>query len=217
MDLLEALTTRKSIRGFRPDPVPKEKIEEVLKFAVLAPSAINLQPWELMVVSGDEKARLSRTLTKAYREKQISCSPGNVKPLPKTYAKRGARTLQSMNPYFDEMGIGSGPFINEGSCNFYGAPVAILMFQDDAFPKARYVDVGLCLAYLLLSAHGFGLSTCPIGLIAAYQDEVQELLNIPENKTLLAGVAIGYPDPECPVNRFKSPREELDKVSRWIE
>jgi hypothetical protein len=44
-------------------------------------------------------------LAKAYKEKQIACSPGNVKPLPKTMAKRGAKTLQSMNPFFEEMGV----------------------------------------------------------------------------------------------------------------
>jgi nitroreductase len=217
MDLFDALKTRKSIRAFRPDPVPRGTIEQVLDLATRAPSAINLQPWELVVVTGDEKARLARTLIKAYREKQISCGPGNVKPLPKTYGRRGAKTLGLMNPFFDEMGVGSAPFINEGSCNFYGAPVAILILQDDAFPKARYVDVGLCLGYLLLAAHDVGLSTCPIGLIAAYEDEIKELLNIPENKTLLVGVALGYPDPESPVNRFKSQREDLGKLVRWVE
>ncbi len=90
MDLLKVIKERRSIRAFKPDPVPKETIEEILKLAVLAPSAINLQPWEFIVVTGEEKERLSHRLVKAYLEKQISCGPGNVKPLPKTFAKRGA-------------------------------------------------------------------------------------------------------------------------------
>jgi hypothetical protein len=57
------------------------------------------------VVTGEEKERLSRRLMKAYREKKISCSPEAVKPLPKTYGKRGAKTLELMNPFFKEMGV----------------------------------------------------------------------------------------------------------------
>ena len=103
MDLLKTIKERKSIRAFKPDPVPKEKIEEILRLSIHAPSAINLQPWEFVVVMGEEKERLSRRLIKAYKEKQIACSPGNVKPLPTTYGKRGAKTLSAMNPFFEEM------------------------------------------------------------------------------------------------------------------
>ncbi|MCJ7517426.1 MAG: nitroreductase, partial [Methanomassiliicoccales archaeon] len=178
---------------------------------------INLQPWEFIVVVGEEKDRLSRRLIKAYREKQISCGPGTVKPLPKTIAKRGAKTLELMNPFFEEMEVNSDQFINEGSCNFYGAPVAILICQDDSFSKARLVDIGLTLGYFILTAHDFGLGTCPIGLITAYEDEIKDLLNIPENKTVVIGVALGFPDWESPINRFKSSREDLEKVVKWIE
>jgi nitroreductase len=217
MDLLKVMKERKSIRAFKPDPIPMERIKEILKLSILAPSAINLQPWEFMVVVGEEKERLSRRLIKAYREKQISCGPGTVKPLPKTIAKRGAKTLELMNPFFEEMKVNSDQFINEGSCNFYGAPVAILICQDDSFSKARLVDIGLTLGYFILTAHDFGLGTCPIGLITAYEDEIKDLLNIPENKTVVIGVALGFPDWESPINRFKSMRDDLNKFMRWIE
>ncbi len=217
MDLLKAINERKSQRAFKPNPVPKEKIEEILRLSIHAPSAINLQPWEFIVVTGEEKERLGRTLLKAYKEKQIACSPGNVKPLPKTYGKRGAQTLQLMKPFFDEMKIDVNQYINEGSCNFYAAPVAILLCLDDSFPNERLVDIGITLGYLVLIAHEFGLATCPIGLILAYQDEIKDLLNIPEDKNVVIGVALGYPDPNVPVNRFKSPRDDLKKFVRWIE
>lgn len=217
MDILTAIKERKSIRAFKPDPVPKETIEEILQSAILAPSAINLQPWEFHVVMGEEKERLSRRLIKAYREKQISCGPGTVKPLPKTFGKRGFKTLQGMNPFFEELKVRSDLFINEGSCNFYGAPAAILIFQDDSFSKASFVDIGILSAYLLLVAHSAGLGTCPIGLITAYQDEIKDLLNIPENMNLVLGVALGYPDGQNPINRFKSYREPLEKMVRWVE
>ena len=217
MDLLKVINERKSIRAFKTDPVPREKIEEIVSLTIHAPSAINLQPWEFIILTGEEKERLGRRLIKAYREKQISCGPGNVKPLPKTIAKRGAKTLELMDPFFQEMGIDSNQFINEGSCNFYGAPVAILICQDDSFPKARFVDIGLVLAYFILVAHEFGLATCPIGLIIAYEDEIKDLLNIPENKNVVIGVALGYPNGDIPINHFKSPRDDLEKFVRWIE
>jgi nitroreductase len=217
MELIEAIKGRKSFRAFKSDPVPKAIIEDILKLTIHAPSAINLQPWEFIVATGEERERLSRRLIKTYREKQISCGPGNVKPLPKTVGKRGAKTLAMMNPFFEEMRVTPGQYINEGSCNFYGAPVAILICIDDSFSKGALVDIGAALGYLVLSANELGLATCPIGLILAYQDEVKDVLNIPENKNLVIGVALGYPDLESPINRFQSPRDDLDKFVRWIE
>jgi len=216
MDLFKAIQERRSIRAFKPDPIPRDRLEEILRLTLHAPSAINLQPWEWVVVTGEEKERLSRRLIKAYKEKQIACSPGNVKPLPKTYGKRGAKTLALMKPFFEEMGADVNQYINEGSCRFYGAPAAILFCLDDSFPKARMVDIGLALGYFVLTAHEFGLGTCPIGLISAYEDEIKDLLNIPENKNVVIGVALGYPDWEIPANRFKSTRDDLSKFVRWI-
>jgi nitroreductase len=217
MDLLKAMNERKSIRAFKSDPISKEMIEEILRLTIQAPSAINLQPWEFIIVTGEEKERLSRRLIKAYREKQIGCSPGNIKPLPKTYGKRGAKTLDLMNPFFEEMKVKSDQFTNEGSCNFYGAPVAILLCLDDSFPRARMVDIGIALGYFVLTAHELGLGTCPIGLITAYEDEIKDLLNIQENKNVVIGVALGYPDWDIAINRFKSPRDALETFVRWIE
>ena len=217
MELIKAMNERKSIRAFKPDPIPKEKLEEMLRLSIHAPSAINLQPWEFIVVTGEEKERLSRRLIKAYHEKQIACSPGNVKPLPKTYGKRGAKTLALMKPFFEEMRVDPDQYINEGSCNFYGAPVAILICVDDSFPSVRMVDIGIALGYLVLTAHEFGFGTCPIGLITAYEDEIKDLLNIPENRNVVIGVALGQPDWDIPINRFKSQRDHLEKFVRWIE
>ncbi len=115
------------------------------------------------------------------------------------------------------MKVKSDQFTNEGSCNFYGAPVAILLCLDDSFPKARMVDIGIALGYFVLTAHELGLGTCPIGLITAYEDEIKDLLNIQENKNVVIGVALGYPDWDIAINRFKSPRDDLEKFVRWIE
>ena len=217
MDLIKAIMERKSIRAFKPDPVSREKVKEVLDIAINAPSAINLQPWEFTVVMGEEKARLSRKLVKLYREKQISCSPGNVKPLADSFTRRGVASFELMNPILEQFGTDFNRFINEGSCNFYGAPTAIILCLDNAFSKARLVDIGIVLGFITLTAYSLGLGTCPIGLINAYEDDMKELLNIPDNKDVVIGVALGYPDWDSPLNNFKTPRDSLDNFIKWID
>jgi nitroreductase len=217
MDLIKAIDSRRSIRAFKPDPVPREIIEKIVNLVIKAPSAINLQPWEFVVVMGEEKERLSRKLIKSYREKQISCSPGNVKPLADTFSKRGLASVELMTPSLAKMGQEFNQFINEGSCNFYGAPTAIILSLDNAFSKARLVDVGIAVGYFVLIAQGLGLGTCTIGLINAYEDEIKEVLSIPENKDVVIGIALGYPDLDSPANEFKTPRDSLDSFVSWFD
>lgn len=217
MELLKVIKERKSIRAFKPDKIPRETVEEILTIAINAPSAINLQPWEFYVVMAEEKARLSRRLLRSYREKQISCSPGNVKPLAEEFSKRGIASFELMSPYLEKMNQDFNAFINEGSCNFYGAPVAIILCLDNAFSKARLVDIGIVLGYITLIACDMGLGTCPIGLITAYEEDIKELLNIPEGKDVVIGIALGKPDWTSPVNEFKTPRDSIEGFVKWID
>jgi nitroreductase len=216
MKLTEVIEGRKSIRAFKPDPVPKEIIENILRLAVKAPSAINLQPWGFTIVSGREKERLCRRLLKAYGEKRVSCSPRASRPLPPEVERRSKKLFQEMKPYIDKLGVPFEDFINEGSFNFYGAPTAVIISMDRAFPKTRLVCIGASLGYLVLSAQAFGLGTCPIGIITAFEDEIKDQLNIPEAKEVILGVALGYPDWGNPVNRFTSSRENLPDITRWF-
>lgn len=217
MELTQAIEERRSMRAFKPTPVPREIVQKVLRLATNAPSASNLQPWEIVVVAGEEKDRLSRTLLKAYKEKQIPCGSGAVKPLPETFRQRGIANLEAMRPYVEATGLSVDTFINVGSSGFYGAPVAVLLCLDDCFSERQMVDTGAFLGYLVLAAHALGLATCPVGLVGAYEDEIKDLLNIPENKRVVIGVALGYPDRENPVSRFSSSREDVTKLVRWVE
>ena len=217
MDLLQAMRERRSRRAFRPDPVPVELIEQIIGLAVNAPSGNNLQPWEFTVVLNEERDRLSRTLKKAYNERQVSCGSGAVKPLPQVFRARGLATLEEMRPSIEKTGASVDDYVNQGSIDFYGAPAAIIISLDDCFSSRQLVDVGTALGYLVLSAHASGLATCPISLIAAYSDEIKELLNIPENKKVIIGIALGYADEESPVSGYRSSRESADKFIRWVD
>jgi len=52
LEIIEAIRSRKSVRGYRPDPVPKEILREILEIATRSPSAMNTQPWEITVIAG---------------------------------------------------------------------------------------------------------------------------------------------------------------------
>jgi nitroreductase len=217
MDIIEGIQSRKSIRAFKPTTITKDLLEKIIDLTIKAPSGNNLQPWEFFVVSGEERLRLSRQLLKAYKEKQISCGSGTEKPLPHIYRKRGLETAKNMKLYVEKMDIEYGKFVNEGSCNFYGAPTAVFMCIDEIFPKSRLVDVGIALGYFVLAAHAMGLGTCPVGLISAYKDEVHDILNIPETKDIVISLALGYTDPSIPINEFRSQRDPLENFVTWID
>jgi nitroreductase len=216
VDLLKAIEDRRSTRAFLDRPVDRETVETLLRYATNAPSAINLQPWEFTVVSGQEKDRLSRVLVKRMKERNISCGPDARSPLPEYLVDRQRDLLKVMLPGLPE-GTDFQGFVNEGSCNFYGAPMAVIITIDGAFSSARFTDVGVVLGYLVLVAYELGLGTCPIGLITVFDDAIKEELSIPEGKRVVIGVAVGYRDPEAPINRSRSGRVPLDDVVKWRE
>jgi nitroreductase len=208
---------RKSARAYLEKPILKKDIEEIVRLAGLAPSAMNLQPWGYVAVCGEEKDRLVRRLIKARKERRVSCGPGTSKTLPEPYTGRSREAFSIMSPFVSQIGKSFEEFIEEGSCSFYGAPVAVIVTMDRLFPKIRYLDVGLSVSYLFLAAQAKGLSTCPIGLITAYADDIADALNIPDEKEVLLGIALGYADSESPVNRFKTQREKVEAILGWYD
>ena len=214
MDLMEAMKERRSTRAFLEKTVARETLEYLINLATQAPSAINLQPWELTVVSGEEKRRLSRVLVKRMKERNISCGPGAKSPLSEAFMERQRGLLNTIQPHLPE-DTAFQEFINEGSCNFYGAPTAVIISMDQVFSSARLTDIGVLVGYLVLAAHGLGLSTCPIGLITAFDEDIKEELNISDEKQVVIGVAVGYGDPVAPINRGRSERVPLQDVVKW--
>lgn len=217
MDVLSAMKSRRSARAYLKRAVSRDVIDEIFTCAGLAPSAINLQPWEYTVLQGEEKDRLIRLLLKIHAERKVSCGPGTSAPLPERFAGRSRKASRIMDPAVQAMGIPFNRFIEEGSCSFYGAPVAVIVAMDRIFPKVRYLDIGLSVAYLLLAAQAKGLSTCPIGLITAYGDEIAEAISLPESKEVVLGIAIGYADESAQVNRVKTDREPRREIMSWYE
>lgn len=213
-DLMEAMKQRRSTRAFLEKPVARETLEHLFHLATQAPSAINLQPWELTVVSGEEKKRLSRLLVKRVKERNISCGPGAKKPLSEVFVERQRGLLNTLQPHLPE-NTDFQEFINGGSCNFYGAPTAVIISMDTVFSSARLTDIGVLVGYLVLAAHGLGLCTCPIGLITAFEADIKEELSLSEEKQVVIGVAVGYGDSDAPINGGRSKRVPLEDVVKW--
>jgi nitroreductase len=215
MDVTQAIETRSSCRAFTDQPVPRETLERLMTLACAAPSAINLQPWQFTVVMGDEVGRLSKKLLRAHAERGQGCKPDNIQPMPQVYLDRQQELSVLMKPLLEEAGAEFATFINHGSLSFYGAPAVVVATGHTVFAGGRPLDVGLALGWLLLAAQELGLNTCPIGLVCAYADVIKDFLNIDPDREVMLSVAVGYAQPDSPLNRMRSPRAKLGDVVRW--
>ena len=217
MDIFTAINHRRSTRAYLDKPVARAEIEEIFKYAGRAPSAINLQPWEYVVVYGEEKDRLVQRLLQVHAERQIPCGPGTSIRPPEIFTRRSRAASDIMEPRVAETGQTLNRFVEEGSCSFYGAPIAIIVTIDRLFPKLRYLDLGLSISYLLLAAEAKGIGTCPIGLITAYAADIADVLSISEDKEIVLGIALGYADVSSPLNNFKTSRADQAEILYWYE
>jgi len=217
MDILTAIKTRSSFRSFLDEPVPSDLVREILAEASRAPSALNMQPWEVHVVVGSERKRLSKRLIRSYKERGVTCGPGASRPLPGKFIERARKCADDMGPLIREMGYDFKEYVNEGSLNFYGAPCAIFIFLDESFPPERMVDIGSFLAFLLLASFAKGLGSCPVGLVNSYSEELRDFMNIPNSKKLVISIALGKPDPAQPVNDFRAERADINEFVRWLD
>ena len=214
MEVFESIAVRRSTRAYLPKPVPQETIQEIIAAAGQAPSAINLQPWEFTVVSGEERPRLSRALAKAYKERGFGCGTGSSKPMPESLKARQSSIFSAMSRLLDAGPRETGDFVNVGSLDFYGAPVAVIITMDSYFAPHFLTSAGIMIGWMLLAAEAKGLATCPIGLISAYEETVLDTLNL-NGRRLVLGVAVGYADPDAPVNRLATTREPVENLVRW--
>ncbi len=220
MDAIECIRTRRSIRGFRTDPVSKDALSEVVETAMWSPSYKNSQPWEVMVLSGSKKKELSKYMVELFEKGTPPC-PDIPEPVtwPKT---EGARIADLFRKRTEVSGIDlNAPEILKkakvANFNFYRAPHAIYLFQDSSLTPWSLFDIGLFAQSLMLAAHAKGLGTVPQAFATDYAHNIKDFLNIPASKKLVIGISIGYPDPASPVNAFRTDRVETDEIVTWIE
>jgi nitroreductase len=220
MDAIECIKTRMSIRKFKPEPVPKEVLLEVIGVAKWSPSYKNSQPWEAVILSGDKKKALSKMLIELLENGTEPCPD---LPVPTSWPAAEAARIDHL---FKRRAEATGVDLNDpeivrkakrANFSFYGAPHAIYLFQDASLTPWSLFDLGLFAQCLMLAAHANGLGTVPQAFVTDYAQDVKKLLSIPETKRLVLGISIGYPDMESPVNAFRTDRVETDEIVKWIE
>jgi len=222
MELLEAIKTRRSIRAYKPDPIPKEVLTELLDVARWAPSSANTQPWEFYILTGEVLERYNRSLVEKVRSGEI------YKPCPDPdtdiftihpkgpYAKRQGKLFKQVSELMEpEEGKSKMRIWFEKSVSGYGAPARIIIAADKQASGWFILDIGLITQTIALAAQEFGLGICILGDAAAFPGELRKIANIPESKRVVIGIAIGYPDWNNSVNDLRTDREPIEKLVTW--
>jgi nitroreductase len=216
MNVCEAIKERRSYRIFKKDPVPKDLIEKIINAGQQAPSSCNMQPWEFVVVSRQERDRLSQLLLKSFSDQGKKYDIlGKESYYPPQILERRKKFFRDVFKELGKQKVSPMKFVMEGTLRFYGAPIIILVFIDNAMEKRFLFDIGTCVQNILLAAQAEGLGSHLIGLILKYQNAVKETLQIPPEKEMVVGICLGYPDLENPINDFKPDRVNLAQIVRW--
>ncbi len=186
MDVNEAIYHRRATRHFSDRPVGKAMVEELLRAATQAPSALNLQPWAFAVFHG-------RALLQGLSQRAKS------------------HLVATLSPMF-ELHPASQRYSETDFNVFYDAGTLIVIY---ATGRRFHPTEDCCLAAqnLMLAAHGAGLATCPVGFVRPWFDlpEVKQEFGIPATCLAVFPVAVGYAaEPPAPV-----PRDEPDVVA-WV-
>lgn len=209
----ELARSRRSVRGFLPDPVPPALLENLLQTARQAPSGANLQPGRFWALQGAARERLSAALCAAVRSGQPEREEYGYfpQPMPMQLRKRQVASAQAL---YRCLGIARGDAAArqqqfERNYRFFDAPVALLVTIDRDFGSGGFMDLGLCLHGLLMAAHAAGLGACAIGALASYPEIVRGELGLPHSEVVVCGMALGWPDPQAPVNQTQTEREPL--------
>lgn len=219
MELNDAILSRRSIRVFLPDPIPREKILKIMEVSRWAPSWGNIQPWEIIVADG-EKIRL---LAEAFvAESKSGAEPRPDIDMPVKYPSvHKERYISLGRALFTEMGIAredkqarTEHYLN--MYRFFGAPAVIYLTIDEGLNEPyACLDIGSIGTTLCYAAVQEDLGTIYLAASMHYPDIVKKILNIPETKKVVIGIAIGTPHSKAPASLFRSPREPVDKIMRF--
>jgi nitroreductase len=220
MELQDAVRGRRSIRQFLPKPVPAQIIRELIADALWAPSWGNTQPWEIVVATGPKLEAFKKQNQDALAAGQEGVTDI---PMPQVwpdaylarYKELGKRVLGALAIAREDKEARLQHFVK--MFGLFNAPAAVLVAVDKELAlEYAVLDVGLFLQTFCLLAHDRGLGTCILAAMVSYPEIARKLFAVPENKLLVMGAALGWPDPDAPVNRFKRPRGALDEFVRWV-
>ncbi|WP_207482188.1 nitroreductase [Arenibaculum pallidiluteum] len=216
-----AIRTRRSVRGFRPTPIPRETVERILTLASRAPSGSNMQPWKVHVLLGPALERLRAELLALHEAGAPEAREYDYYPREwrQPYLDRRRRLGWGL---YALAGVEKGDRVGaarQRGRNYvlFGAPVGMIFTIDRDLGRGSWLDFGMFLQNIMIAARGHGLDTCPQAALANYPDVVRRQLGIPEDELVLCGMALGFEDSGEPVNRLAVEREPLGAFTIFHE
>ena len=221
MELEQALTERRSIRGYLDKPVPRALLEEVIALANRAPSSMNTQPWHLHVLTGEPLERVRKGNT----ERMLGGVPPSreIEDYAAYEGPHRARQIEIAVQLFEAMGIERHDkerrqdWVMRGFRQF-DAPVSIVVCFDRDLLKntIAHFDTGAMVFGLVLAAWSKGLGAVINGQGIMQSPVVRKVANIPEDQVILTCVALGWPDESFVANSVVSRRRPVGEVARFL-
>jgi nitroreductase len=217
----EVVTGRRSIRGFKPDRVPRALIKEVIELAMRAPSSLNTQPWNFYVVTGEPLDRIRQGNT----ERNLSGVPES-REFRSHGAYQGAHRDRQKGiaaQLFEAMGIEWGDkearkdWVLRGFRQF-DAPVSIVVTYDRSIHGGDIApfDCGAVTNALVNAAWSRGLG-CVVNSQGIMQSPVvREHARIADDQVIMICVAMGFPDERFPANAVVSRRKSVDEAVVFV-
>ncbi len=220
MHVDEALKTRISIRAYLDKPVGADLVEQVLDVARWSPSGGNLQPWKVIVVAGDARKAVIDAGQKAIWENpqgEAEEAPIYPQPLWEPYRSRRFKIGEDMYKLL-EIPRGDKPsrlaWVAR-NYEFFGAPVGLFFIIDRNMGRGQWAHLGMFMQSIALAATARGLGTCMQESWGMVRKTLHRHFELPEEALLYCGMAMGWPDPDAPVNKLRSDREEVSELASF--
>ncbi|GAA4609090.1 nitroreductase [Actinoplanes octamycinicus] len=214
MDVYEAVRTRRAVRAFRDEPVPRAVLDRVLTAAARAPSSGNLQPWHVFVVSGDPLAGLKRRAT----ARAVAGDPGDERDYPMYPDElvppyRDRFTAAAVQRYaalgIDRDDPDRPARIAALNTAAFGAPVVLFCYVDRSMGPGQWADAGMYLQTVMLLLRAEGLHSCPQVMWTMYRETVREVTGAGDSLSLVCGVSVGFEAEGAPqVHTARAPMTE---------
>ena len=217
----EVVRGRRSIRGYKPDPVPQALIQEVLGLAMRAPTSLNTQPWNFYVITGEpldviRAGNVERNLAGVPDTREFRRGPGYE-------GAHRERQIEIAIQLFGAMGIERHDkekrqdWVLRGFRQF-DAPVSIVVTYDISIHGSDIApfDCGGVVNALVNAAWSKGLG-CVINSQGIMQSPVvREHAGIPEDQVIMICVAMGWPDEAFPANAVVSKRKSVEEAAHFV-
>lgn len=220
MDVYEAVTSRRAVRGFTDEPVPIEVLQRVVQAAAWAPSGSNVQPWRIYVVTGEPLARLRKVAVErvaageTWDEREFTMYPADMKaPYGERRAAFGAERYRALGVERGDWEARMRAAIANWDC--FGAPAALFCYVDRDLGRPQWSDLGMYLQTVMLLLRAEGLHSCPQMAWSQVRTTVADVVDPPDELMLFCGMSIGYEDPD--VAYIRTGRAPLAETVTFID